>query len=108
MGKKRSPRKEVLKSVTGPEDTSLKQEIKFILPPGTKLSDIYMDAQDLAQELKIGKRLIYELRREGSFSFTTLGIKGKVFYFRQEIAATLHSNKIAATKNLLAALKKRK
>jgi hypothetical protein len=108
MRKKLSPRKEVLKPVTAPENTSVKQEIKFILPPGAKLSDIYMDAQDVAQELKIGKRVIYDLRRAGKLSYTLIISKGKIFYFRQEIAAILNSNTVPATNSLLASQKKRK
>ena len=107
MRKKTSPRKKVLKPVTGPGDASLKQEIKFILPPGTKLSDIYMDAQDLAQELKISKRVIYNLRRQEKISSTTLG-PGKKFFFRQEFAAILQANTVQGNNSLLAALKKRK
>ena len=109
MGKKLSPHKEVLKQVTGPENTSVQQDIKFFLPPGAKLSDIYMDAQDVSQELKISKRVVYDLRRAGKLSFCTLGISGgKIYYFRQEIAAILHSNMVPAANSLLAPQKKRK
>jgi hypothetical protein len=107
MRKKLSPRKEVLKPVTGPENTSVKQEIKFILPPGAKLSDLYMDAQDVAQELKLGKRVVYNLRRQGKLSYTTIN-DGKIFYIRQEIAAIMHSNMVPASNSLLASQKKRK
>ena len=109
MKRKRAPNIEALKASNETENVPLKQEIQFFLPPGAKLSDIYMDAQDLAQELKIGKRVVYDLRRAGKLSFSTLGIsKGKIFYFRQEIAAILHSNTVPATNSLSAPLKKRK
>jgi len=109
MKRKRTLNIEALKASNEAGDIPLKQEIKFFLPPGAKLSDIYMDAQDLAQELKIGKRVIYDLRREGKLSYSTLSIsKGKIFYFRQEIAAILHSNTVPATNSLSAPLKKRK
>ena len=67
-----------------------------------------MDAQDVSQELKIGKRAIYDLRRAGKLSYTLIISKGKIFYFRQEIAAILHFNMVPATNSLLAALKKKK
>lgn len=67
------------------------KEIKFHLPPGVKFDDIYMDAPQLALELNIGKRTISNMRNSGKLSFTTLS--GKLFYFRQEIAATLQANR---------------
>lgn len=65
----------------------------FFLPPGTKLNDTYMDAQDVATELKICKRIVTNMRNAGKLSYTTLD-NGKIFYFRQEIAATLQSNTV--------------
>lgn len=66
-------------------------ELKFHLPPGVKFGDIYMDAPQLAQELNFGKRTISNMRNSGKLSFTTLF--GKLFYFRQEIAAILEMNR---------------
>ena len=67
----------------------------FFLPPGTKLDDIYIDAQDVATELKICKRIVTNMRKAGKLSYTSLNNdNGKVFYFRQEIAATLESNTV--------------
>lgn len=63
----------------------------FIHPAGTKLSDIYMDAPQVAQELNISKRTIRNMRVSEKLSFTTLF--GKIFYYRQEIAAILAANK---------------
>lgn len=66
-------------------------EIEFHLPPGVKFGDIYMDAPQLAQELNFGKRTISNMRNSGKISSTTLF--GKLFYFRQEIAAILEANR---------------
>lgn len=66
-------------------------EIEFHLPPGVKFGDIYMDAPQLAQELNFGKRTISNMRNSGKLSCTTLF--GKLFYFRQEIAAILEANR---------------
>jgi hypothetical protein len=67
----------------------------FFLPPGTKLDDTYMDAQDVATELKICKRIVTNMRKAGKLSYTTLNNgSGKLYYFRQEIAAMLESNTV--------------
>ncbi len=65
--------------------------IKFHLPPGVNFGDIYMDAPQLARELNFGKRTISNMRNSGKISSTTLF--GKLFYFRQEIAAILEANR---------------
>jgi len=62
------------------------------LPPGATLSDIYMDASQVAQELNISKRTVRNMRVSSKLSWTTLF--GKIFYFRQEIAGLLAANKI--------------
>lgn len=72
-------------------DLNTHKEIKFHLPPGVKFGDIYMDAPQLAQELNFVKRTISNMRNSGKLSFTTLF--GKLFYFRQEIAGILESNR---------------
>jgi hypothetical protein len=67
----------------------------FFLPPGTKLDDIYIDAQDVATELKICKRIVTNMRKAGKLSYTSLNNgSGKLYYFRQEIAAMLESNTV--------------
>ena len=67
-------------------------EIIFLHPLGAKLNDVYMDAQQVAQELNISKRTVRNMRISGKLSFTTLF--GKIFYYRQEITALLEANKI--------------
>jgi Helix-turn-helix domain len=64
-------------------------EFIFHIPPGTKFSDIYMDAQEVAEELHICKRTVNKLRKAGFLSYTYLYKGGKIFYLRQEIAAIL-------------------
>ncbi|HEV2832948.1 MAG TPA: helix-turn-helix domain-containing protein, partial [Hanamia sp.] len=67
----------------------------FFLPSGTKLDDIYIDAQDVATELKICKRIVTNMRKAGKLSYTNLNNgSGKLYYFRQEIAAMLESNTV--------------
>ena|SRR5664279_1385917 len=68
------------------------QEFMFYIPPGAKFSDIYIDLQEAAFELKVSKRIITNMRRAGKLSYTFLQEKGKVYYLRQEIAAILQAN----------------
>ena len=68
-----------------------KPEAFLLLPPGTKFNDIYMDASDVAFELKISKRLVRNMRASGKVSYTNPF--GKIWYFRQEIAEILEVNK---------------
>jgi hypothetical protein len=69
-------------------------EYLFLLPPGVKFDDIYMDAQVVGTELKICKRIITNMRKAGKLSYTTLDTRGKIFYFRQEIASYLKENTV--------------
>jgi excisionase family DNA binding protein len=64
----------------------------FSIPPGSKLSEVYMDAQQVALELNISKRTIRNMRKSGKLSYTRL--HGKLFYFRQELVAILEANKV--------------
>ena len=63
----------------------------MLLPVGTKFNDIYMDASDVAFELKISKRLVRNMRVSGKLSYTNPF--GKIWYLRQEIAEILEANK---------------
>lgn len=71
---------------------NLRNEPVLLLPSGAKFNDIYMDASQVAQELNYGKRAVRNIRLRGALSFTTLN--GKLFYYRQEIAAILQDNKV--------------
>jgi hypothetical protein len=70
------------------------KEYLFLLPPGVKLDDVYIDAQKVMAELNICKRIVTNMRKAGKLSYTFLEDKGKVFYFRQEIAANLKANTV--------------
>lgn len=74
-----------------PKKISEKPEALFLLPAGTKFNDIYMDASDVAFELKISKRLVRNMRASGKLSYTNPF--GKIWYLRQEIAEILEINK---------------
>jgi hypothetical protein len=69
----------------------VKPPVSLLLPSGTKFNDIYMDAADVAIELKISKRLVRNMRARGKLSYTNPF--GKIWYFRQEIAEILEANK---------------
>lgn len=79
-------------SLTGPDKKNvLKTSPILLLPSGTKFNDIYMDASDVAIELKISKRLVRNMRASGKLSYTNPF--GKIWYLRQEIAEILEENK---------------
>lgn len=65
--------------------------MELVLPLGVKFDDIYMDAPQVAQELNISKRVVRNIRMSGKISYTNPF--GKVFYYRQEIAAIMEANK---------------
>ena len=81
-------------NIIQPMDVIVKKTVKhlqLILPPGVKFSDVYMDASDVAQELSISKRGVRNIRVSGKISYTNPF--GKIYYYRQEIAAVLEANK---------------
>lgn len=68
--------------------TAQKQfKIELCLPSGVLLSDVFMDGQQVMQELFIGKRSLQNLRSKGKISHSK--DLGKIFYLRQEIASLL-------------------
>lgn len=77
------------------------KEYLFLLPPGVKLDDVYIDAQMVTAELNICKRIVTNMRKAGKLSYTFLEDKGKVFYFRQEIAAKLKANTVIGKNSLI-------
>ena len=78
----------------------LEREFIAHIPPGFKLDDVYIDAQDVSQQLKLCKRVVSNLRKAGKLSYTTLD-KGKIYYFKQEIAARLKANTVIGKHSLL-------
>lgn len=67
------------------------KHLELLLPPGVRFDDIYMDAQQVTQELHISKRVVRNIRVSGRISYTNPF--GKIFYYRQEIAAIMEANK---------------
>lgn len=59
------------------------------IPPGVAISDIFLDAQDMANELHLCKRALNNMRRNGELSYTQLTEKGKVYYLKQEVGGIL-------------------
>ncbi|MEO5650032.1 MAG: helix-turn-helix domain-containing protein [Ginsengibacter sp.] len=76
------------------------REFIFYIPPGYKLDDVYIDAQDVSEQLKVCKRVVTNLRKAGKLSYTTLD-KGKIYYFKQEIAAQLKANTVIGKSSLM-------
>jgi hypothetical protein len=79
-----------LRSVGETTDQTVKH-LQLLLAPGVKFTDVYMDASDVAQELNISKRGVRNIRMSGKISYTNPF--GKIYYYRQEIAAVLEENK---------------
>jgi hypothetical protein len=77
------------------------KETLFCLPPGVRLGDVYIDQQDVAQQLKLCKRVIRNMRVAGKLSYTYLEERGKYFYLVQEIAAILKANTVIGKNSLL-------
>jgi hypothetical protein len=83
-----------IRPIVQPIDVTRKTTViqaQLILPPGVKFGDVYMDASDVAQELNISKRGVRNMRVSGKISYTNPF--GKIYYYRQEIAAVLEANK---------------
>ena len=94
MQKKEQPLPKKAEEIqAGIPETSLKDYL-LSLPPGAKLSDIFIDTEDLTTQLKFSKRTINNMRKSGQLSHTFLVEKGKVFYFVQELAAILKANAV--------------
>ena len=62
------------------------------IPPGVALNDIFLDAQDMSQQLSLCKRALNNMRKNGELSYTQFTKNGKVYYLKQEVAATLKKN----------------
>lgn len=83
MKKNSLPKTEASREVPG--------KIEWCLPAGARLSDVFMDGQQVRQELFISKRTLQNWRSTGKISHTKK--LGKIFYFRQEIALLLLEGK---------------
>ncbi|HXS59049.1 MAG TPA: hypothetical protein VN726_23155 [Hanamia sp.] len=62
------------------------------IPPGVALNDIFLDTQDMSEQLNSCKRVLNNMRKKGELSYTQFTKKGKVYYLKQEVAATLKKN----------------
>lgn len=60
-----------------------------------------MDVQEVCQELNISRRKVYNLRRAGILSYTSLSDDVKIYFFRQEIAAMLEANTVIGKTSLM-------
>lgn len=72
------------------------------LPPGTQLSDVFIDGAQVIAELFISKRTLLNWRSTGKISYCDR--LGKIFYYKQEIAQLLlegkkRINKVGLLKN---------
>lgn len=87
-------------SRTSSKTMALKPPVKrdSVIPVGSKLDELYMDVQQVSLELNISKRTVRNLRKSGKLSYTRLN--GKIFYFRQELVATLEANKVPKKDNI--------
>ena len=66
------------------------------IPPGVALNDIFLDSQDMSDQLHFCKRVLNNMRKNGELSYTQFTKKGKVYYLKQEVAATLKQNIVFA------------
>lgn len=62
------------------------------IPPGVALNDIFLDNQDMSEQLRLCKRVLNNMRKNGELSYTQFTKNGKVYYLKQEVAATLKQN----------------
>ncbi len=56
---------------------SNEKDFMYVIPPGIKFNDIYMDIADIQRELGIGRRTIYNMRNEGN----TLSLSPNLFSY---------------------------
>ena len=96
--KKEQPETQDPSSSMHKAETSEK-EFMYVIPPGVKFNDIYMDVSDIYRELGYKPRTIYNMRDAGKLSTTTLN-GGKPLFFREEIAAILKENTIIGKKSI--------
>jgi hypothetical protein len=73
------------------DETIHARRFTLCLPPGTSLSDFFIDGSQVIQELYITKRTLLNWRGRGKLSYTDEF--GKIFYFKQEIARILLEGK---------------
>lgn len=75
----------------------------MVLPPGTALADFFITAKEVMDQLKVGKRKLANMRRDGDISYTYFG--QTIMYLKQELAATLKARIVIGRKSILRNLK---
>ncbi len=76
-----------------------KINLEMVLPPGATLDDFFITSQDVMSQLKVGKRKLNNMRRDGEISHTYFG--KTVMYLKQELAAILKAKVIVGKKSTL-------
>ncbi len=73
--------------------------LEMVLPPGTTLDDFFITAQDVMSQLKVGKRKLNNMRRDGEISHTYFG--KTVMHLKPELAAMLKARIVVGKKSIL-------
>jgi hypothetical protein len=73
--------------------------LEMVLPPGTVLDDFFITSQDVMSQLKVGKRKLNNMRRDGEISHTYFG--KTVMYLKPELVAMLKARIVVGKKSIL-------
>lgn len=76
---------------------------EMVLPPGTALADFFITAKEVMDQLKVGKRKLANMRRDGEISYTYFG--QTIMYLKQELAAMLKARIVIGRKSIMRNLK---
>lgn len=77
------------KEPPGSEEEIINLLSRMHIPRGVALNDIFLDSQDMCDQLNVCKLVLNNMRKNGQLSYTQFTTNGKVFYLKQEAAATL-------------------
>jgi len=75
----------------------------MVLPQGAALNDFFITAQEVMDQLRVGKRKLANMRRDGLISYTYFG--QTIMYLKQELAAMLKEQIVIGKKSILQKLK---
>jgi len=76
---------------------------EMVLPQGAALNDFFITAQEVMDQLRVGKRKLANMRRDGLISYTYFG--QTIMYLKQELAAMLKEQIVIGKKSILQKLK---
>ncbi len=76
-----------------------KINLEMVLPPGSTLDDFFITSQDVMSQLKVGKRKLNNMRRDGEISHTYFG--KTIMYLKPELAAMLKARIVVGKKSIL-------